>query len=104
MEKETIVYLDKTTAGFGMAAVIAIIFNTLLVWCKESYPGLLSWMKWVTPHHWISHGLMTIIVFLLLGVIFSRTNMKLKMSSFLWIIFISTIVSTLGIVIWFIFV
>jgi len=31
-------------------------------------------MKTVTPHHWITHGLFNIIVFVALGLLLSKSN------------------------------
>jgi hypothetical protein len=29
--------LDRTTAAFGLAAAVAILFNTVLAWIKDSF-------------------------------------------------------------------
>lgn len=102
MRKETIQYVDNHIAGFALSAAIAILFNTLLVWGKETYPALSSWMKALTSHHWISQGLLVVAVFLLLGFILSKSNLKFKTTTLTWVILTSSVVSAIGIIFWFI--
>jgi pheromone shutdown protein TraB len=103
MKKDTVQYVDNNIAGFGIAASVAIVFNTLLVWAKETSPALTAWMKALTSHHWISQGLFTVLVFLILGVVFSKSKLKLKTSTLTWTILLSSVVSALGIIIWYVF-
>ena len=102
MKKDTIQYLDKNIAGFVVSAAIAIVSNTLLVWAKETSPALSAWMKALTSHHWISHGLFVVLVFFLLGLILSKSNLKLKTNTLTLIILLSSFSSAIGIVVWFI--
>jgi len=102
MKKDTVQYLDNNIAGFGVAASVAILFNTLLVWAKETFPALSAWMKAITSHHWISHGLFTVAVFLMLGFVLAKFNLKLKTTSLTWTILLSSALGVLGIIIWFI--
>ena len=103
MKKETIQNHDNNIAGFGIAASVAIVFNTLLVWAKETSPALSAWMKSLTSHHWISQGLFTVLIFLILGVVFSKSKLKLKTRTLNWTILLSSVVSALGIIIWYVF-
>jgi len=59
--------LDNVAAAFGQAAVVAIIFNTLLAWVKDAYDPLNTFMAHLTGHHWITHGLADLAVFFGLG-------------------------------------
>jgi hypothetical protein len=102
MKKDTIQYMDNNIAGFGISASVVIVFNTLLVWAKETSPELFAWMKALTSHHWISHGLFTVVVFFLLGFILSKYNLKLKTSALTWTILLSSAFSIVGIISWFI--
>ena len=45
----------------------------LLVIFKENVAGVEDFMKGLTGHHWITHGLFNLIVFLVLGLILART-------------------------------
>jgi membrane-bound metal-dependent hydrolase YbcI (DUF457 family) len=67
--------LNKYTVSFGLSLGIASIANALLVIAKESSPShVMPWMKKVTGHHWSTHCLIVLAIFLLLGWLFSRFN------------------------------
>lgn len=63
---------SKQTIGYGIAAVIAILGNTMLTWIKEENPAVKALMKQLLYHHWIAHGVAVLLVFLVLGFILSR--------------------------------
>ncbi len=63
--------LDKTTIGFGLSAAVASIFNTLLVIFKELTPPFKNGMASALGHHWTTHGVMVIVLFIVLGFVFS---------------------------------
>lgn len=67
--------LSGTTIGFGLSVVITSILSTLLVVIKESHEAtVMAWMKQATPHHWITHGVIVVILFVVLGVLLSKLN------------------------------
>jgi len=72
---------DKLSAGFGVSFLITSIFNGLLVLAKETYSPLKSLMKSLSGHHWITHGIFVIILFIVLGYIFSKTDMDKKIDA-----------------------
>ena len=72
---------DKFSVGFGLSFLIASIFNGLLIIAKESYDPLKSWMKSLSGHHWITHGIFVIVLFIVLGYIFSRTDIDKKIDA-----------------------
>ena len=72
-------YVSPSAAGYSIAAVIAIILNTLLTWAKESYPPLLAAMKSLA-HHWVVHGVIIALVFLVLGHILSKQSFARRMN------------------------
>ncbi|MFA5904606.1 MAG: hypothetical protein WC836_11790, partial [Desulfobacula sp.] len=52
---------------------ITSVLSALLVVLKETHEEtVLAWMKSVTGHHWATHGIMNLIVFVVLGWILSR--------------------------------
>lgn len=63
--------VEKIAAAYGLAASIAIVFNTLLTWLKEASHPFKSFMVLLTGHHWITHGLVVLAVFLVLGWVFT---------------------------------
>jgi len=66
--------LTRHTAAFGLALAVASIVNSLLVVAKEKSPAVLAGMKSLTGHHWITHSVIVVGLFLLLGAIFARAN------------------------------
>ena len=72
---------DKFSVGFGLSFLIASIVNGLLIIAKESYGPLKSWMKSLSGHHWITHGIIVIVLFIVLGYIFSRTDIDKKIDA-----------------------
>jgi len=73
--------LDKLSVGFGVSFLIASIFNGLLIVAKESYAPLKDWMKSLSGHHWMTHGIFVIVLFIVLGYIFSRTDLNRKIDA-----------------------
>ena len=63
---------SKQTIGYGIAAIIAILANSALVIIKEENPAVKAFMKQLLYHHWISHGVAVLLVFLVLGFILTR--------------------------------
>ena len=57
----------RVAAALGWAAAVAIVFNTLLAFIKDAYEPLNALMKAMTGHHWITHGLVDVIVFIVVG-------------------------------------
>ena len=66
--------LNATTRAFGLSVAVTSILSALLVVAKELNEGLLNFMKHVTMHHWVTHGIFNIIVFLLVGFVLSKAN------------------------------
>ncbi len=87
--------LNKFTVGFGISAAITIFFNTLLMIIKEEIPSVHTFMVTLSGHHWTSHGLIDVVLFLLLGFLFSKKEIHQNISTLL---IISTIISVLGII------
>jgi hypothetical protein len=63
--------LDKKTIGFGLSAAVVNILNILLVIFKELTPPLMKAMAAATGHHWITHGMILVGLFIILGFVFS---------------------------------
>jgi len=66
--------LNARTRGFGLSVAITSIVSALLVIAKETNEGLLAFMKAVSVHHWVTHGVFDVLVFLVLGLALSRSN------------------------------
>jgi hypothetical protein len=72
MENRT---LSGLVPGFGVSFLVVSLLNALLVAAKELNPALLAWMKALTGHHWITHGVIVLASFYLLGLILSRLDL-----------------------------
>ena len=98
--------LDRASSAFGLAAAITIVFNTPLTWVKEAYHPLHTFMASLTGHHWITHGITDVVLFLLLGVIFMNTGSAEKISPNGLVVTVITavVVAGLGLAGWFFFV
>jgi hypothetical protein len=66
--------LGKYTVSYGMSLAITSLLSALLVVLKELNEPLLNWMKHVTIHHWVTHGIFDLIVFVLLGCLLTQLN------------------------------
>ena len=67
--------MGKYTKSFGLSFAIASLFNALLVIVKEGNEDtVLAWMKAATGHHWVTHGILNLLVFLVVGWSLSRMN------------------------------
>ena len=66
--------LGRNTVGFGLSAAIVCLVNALLVLLKESSHAVQTLMKALIGHHWVTHGLFDIILFLVLGFLLSRAK------------------------------
>ncbi|MCR4281220.1 MAG: hypothetical protein NUV88_02735 [Candidatus Kaiserbacteria bacterium] len=95
-------YVSQSTAGYGIAAVVAIILNTLLTVAKESYPPLLAAMKSLA-HHWMVHGVVIVLTFFVLGYILSKQPFARRMNgvTLAWWLTIATVLGGVGLVVFF---
>ena len=88
--------MDQLTSryarGFGISLVIVTLFNAVLTVMKESYAPLIKGMAAISGHHWITHGIIVVVLFFILGFVFSGTHSE-KSSCSARSISIGTIVS-----------
>jgi lipoprotein signal peptidase len=67
--------IGKYTKSFGLSFAITSVVSALLVIIKESSEeGVLAVMKSITGHHWVTHGLFNLILFVVLGWALGRVN------------------------------
>ena len=60
--------IGNYSRSFALSLAITSLLNAVLVVIKEQNPDtVLAWMKAATGHHWISHGMLILIVFAVLG-------------------------------------
>ncbi|MEN6441961.1 MAG: hypothetical protein ABFD97_25650 [Syntrophobacter sp.] len=69
--------IEKYTTSFGLALVITSLFSAMLVVVKElSERTVLAWMKQATVHHWVTHAIMDLLVFVLLGLLLTKVKIS----------------------------
>ncbi|MBI4766739.1 MAG: hypothetical protein HY787_19445 [Deltaproteobacteria bacterium] len=67
--------IGKYGRSFGLSFAITSLFSALLVVIKETNEKtVLAWMKAATPHHWITHTLLFLILFVVLGLVLAKAN------------------------------
>jgi len=67
--------LSKYSVSFGASLAITSILSALLVVLKElNEHSVLAWMKSLTSHHWITHGLFMVIAFFAIGWSLAKMN------------------------------
>ena len=71
----------SAAAAFGLSAAITVVFNVVLAFVKDSWPALNRFMASLTGHHWRTHGLADVVLFLLLGWLFMRNNPARKLTT-----------------------
>ncbi len=86
---------NAKVTGYGISYAITSILSALLVVLKESNESVLNLMISLTGHHWITHGLLDVILFVVLGAILSRQNITMNGNTLIMSVVGSTIVSGL---------
>ena len=72
--------LGKNNAAFGLSAAVVALFNTVLACVKDAYHPLNSFMNSVAGHNWTTQALADIVLFALLGMLFSGTGISAKLA------------------------
>lgn len=98
--------MKPSTSGFVLAAAITVVFNTALAWAKDAYPPLSRFMQSLTGHHWTTHGLADLLLFVGLGLIFAKTRVAEKISAerLTALLVGSVAIAGLGLVAWYVVV
>jgi hypothetical protein len=95
--------LGRTSAGFALAAAITILFSTVLACVKDAYKPLNSFMNSVVWHNWITHGFVDVILFVGLGLIFSKSGLAERIAPGRLISFLAgaVVVAGVGLFVWY---
>lgn len=96
--------LDGAAAAFGMSAIITILFNTALAWIKDAFDPLNSFMASLTGHHWRTHGIVDVIMFVVLGYGFMHRSFRMDGTKLAVYLAGSVIVAGGGLALWFVLV
>lgn len=87
--------LSANVTGYGMSYAITSLVSALLVVLKESAEPVMNLMKALAGHHWVTQGLFDLLLFVILGVILSRSGAQKTGNALSAYIVGSTIVSGL---------
>jgi hypothetical protein len=64
--------VGKYTMSFGLSLAVTSVLSALLVVVKELNENtVLALMKHITIHHWVTHGVFDLVVFIALGFLFA---------------------------------
>lgn len=63
----------RTVEAFGYSLALVSLLSTMLAIVKEKSEPVMSLMKAATGHHWITHGIVVLIAFVVLGFVFEKT-------------------------------
>ncbi|MGA2037631.1 MAG: hypothetical protein ABSH42_00020 [Bryobacteraceae bacterium] len=98
--------LTATTSGFVLAAAVAALFNTALAWARDAYTPWNGIMKSLTGNAWTAHCLADLVLFVGLGLIFTKTRAAEKIDpNRLTVALIGAVaIGALGLALWFAFV
>jgi len=87
--------VSAKATGYGIAYAITSILSALLVVLKESNEGVHGLLVAITGHHWVTHGLLDVIVFVALGAVLSRRDISLSGNTLITTVVGATILSGL---------
>jgi hypothetical protein len=98
--------LAPATSGFVLSAAITVVFNTALAWAKDAYPPLNDFMRRIGGHHWTTHGVVDLLVFVVLGFVFTKTRAaeKIAPNRLTTVLIGAVAIAGLGLALWYVFV
>ena len=74
--------LSRSTYSFGVSLAVCAVLNAALVVAKESNKTVADWMQKITGHHWMTHVLFVLTVFVALGWLLNRRNSNARTRNF----------------------
>jgi uncharacterized membrane protein SirB2 len=97
--------LTPATSGFVLAAAITVLVNTALACTKDAYAPLKVLMKSLSDHDWTTHGLVDLLLFVALGVIFMQTKVaeKIDPNRLIGVLIGAVGMAALGLALWYAF-
>jgi hypothetical protein len=96
--------LGRTNASFALAAAISILVNTILACAKDASKPLKDFMASICGHDWTTQGIFVVILFVLLGLILSRTSLSEKISGsrVIFMLTASTVIADIALFSWYV--
>ena len=98
--------MTRTTSGFVLSAAITVLFSTVLACLKDVNAPLKAFLQSVAGHDWTTQGLADLVLFLVLGFIFTQTGAleKIAPDRLIAVLIIAVAIAGLGLGLWFAFV
>jgi uncharacterized membrane protein YjfL (UPF0719 family) len=93
--------LDAISLYFGIAAAVAIVFNTVLALVKDGYKPLEKGMANITGHHWITHGIVDLLVFIAIGIVLLKMRKQINEDKLPNYLIYSVVTASFGLLAWF---
>ncbi len=66
--------LSKNSVSYGLALSVTSVINALIVIAKEKNVAVMNGMKKLTGHHWSTHTVIALVLFVALAWGFGRAN------------------------------
>jgi magnesium-transporting ATPase (P-type) len=73
--------MNKYALGFGLSLVVTNLLNAVILIVKEVSASVMDVMKAVLGHHWMTHAVLLLFVFVVLGAFFSIYEVGAKWDS-----------------------
>jgi hypothetical protein len=94
--------LGRNSAGFALAVVVTVLFNTVLACAKDADAPLKSFMRSLAGHDWTTQGIADLVLFFVLGLIFSRViGEKIGTAKMVTALTLACIVAGIGLAGWY---
>jgi hypothetical protein len=93
--------LNPSMAGFAWSYAINSILSGILVILKATSAGFKAFVTSILGHHWATHGAFILVLFLLLGFIFSAMKLgaNVKPATLTWTMVLATVAGALIIIV-----
>lgn len=75
-------HADAYATGFGLSFAITSVLSALLVVLKEmNEDSVLAAMKAITGHHWVTHGVLDVVLFVVIGMALAKGGQGMTMQA-----------------------
>ncbi len=87
--------VNANATAFGVSYAITSVFSALLVVLKESNETVFNGLVAITGHHWVTQGLLNVVVFVALGLVLRSRDMTMTGNALVATVIGATILSGL---------
>ncbi|GGB92460.1 hypothetical protein GCM10011352_18150 [Marinobacterium zhoushanense] len=73
--------IGRYNRGFALSLAITSLLSALLVVIKEeNQDSVLAWMIAATGHHWVTHGVLVLVLYAVLGWILAQLQLGTRLT------------------------